>query len=212
MNVADFQQSISKHNLLGLALKWTRAPADAKDLVQDTLVKAFIAWPNFTPNLTLSPDISVKNWLFEIMRNTWLHELRDRKLHARLDDVYMQNREWAYDLLPTVVSPTITTAIDALPDRQRQVVERVCIAGEMYREAAETMSIPMGSVMSGLFRAREKLAEALRPIAEAYGLKIDVSTTKKKQERKPQRQTKADLVTDEDRVQAAMTMSLEPPL
>lgn len=144
-------------NLKRFALSLTRAPHSADDLVQTTCEKALAARDAFDLSTRLEP------WLFRIMRNAWI----DRTRRVRTEGVQID-----IDDAPDLVGETgrgedrlmltaAAAAIDALPEEQRSIVLLVCVEELSYRETAEALEIPVGTVMSRLARARKKLAADL---------------------------------------------------
>ncbi len=132
----------------------TRHADDADDLVQTTLERV-LARP-------MPDDVELVKWMFRVCRNIWIDDLRSRKVR----------REAAADLVADIEHDPSTEdrfaaqamlrrtqqGIDALPEEQREVLAMVAIAGMAYREAAEALAIPIGTVMSRLARARAALA------------------------------------------------------
>jgi RNA polymerase sigma-70 factor (ECF subfamily) len=148
--------------LLRVARTLTSRPADAEDLVQDTLLRAYQAIDRFD-------GAHPRAWLLTILRNT--HISRNRRRRPELLD----DQDAAFGRLAAeggadspeglVVGSTfdavITEALDALPDRYRQVVTLVDIDGLSYAEAAEAIGVPEGTVMSRLHRARTRMRHRL---------------------------------------------------
>jgi len=150
------------------ALRLTRSPADAEDLVQDTYLKAFRARDRFEDGTNL------KAWLFTILHNTARNRARDRARDAVAIDseVVEQASERAPTGLPETpetlllrdtLAPELQAAIDDLPDTFRQAVWLRDVEEFSYAEIAKMLSIPIGTVMSRISRGRRALYEALRP-------------------------------------------------
>lgn len=145
--------------LLRVALSITRNAADAEDLVQDTLVRAFRAVDRFD-------GAHPRAWLLTILRNTEINRHRRRRPEL-LDDPDRQADVASSEPGPEalVVGETFDTVVDAalhdLPDKFRRVVELIDIDGLNYAEAAETLGIPVGTVMSRLHRARRRMRDRL---------------------------------------------------
>ncbi len=146
-----------------VAMSMTRNRADAEDLVQDTLVRAYRALDRFDGRYP-------RAWLLTILRNTQINRTR-RKRPVLLDDP-----DATFDRLPAgidvEVDPELAVvdsgfdgeveaALDALPGRFRSVVELVDIDGRSYQEAADALQIPLGTVMSRLHRARKRMRDHL---------------------------------------------------
>lgn len=147
--------------LLRVARTLARRPADAEDLVQDTLIRAYQAIDGFD-------GAHPRAWLLTILRNTHINRNRRRRPEL-LDD-----QDAVYDQLASegvegpegvVVGSTfdavVTDALDALPDRYRRIVTLVDIHGLSYAEAADTLGVPEGTVMSRLHRARARMRHRL---------------------------------------------------
>lgn len=137
------------------ALALTGRSADADDLVQDTVERALRNLDRFTP------DTRMDSWLFKIAQNLWIDRLRamrvrggtvdlDQAAHAAFDGVRAAEAH-------TLLSATLR-ALGELPNEQREVVALVLIEGISYREAADILDVPIGTVTSRLARAREALA------------------------------------------------------
>jgi RNA polymerase sigma-70 factor (ECF subfamily) len=146
--------------LRAYARSLTRAADTADDLVQQTCEKALRNAQSFQPGSRL--DV----WLFRILRNTWIDTVRARRPVVALDDLAEAGAELAgEDGRRTVEARLELTAVGramaALPQDQQDVLSLVCVAGLGYREAAESLSIPVGTVMSRLNRARLALHKAL---------------------------------------------------
>jgi RNA polymerase sigma-70 factor (ECF subfamily) len=136
------------------ALALTGSPADAEDLVQDTYVR-ILARPRF---MRTADDLG---YLLRVLRNTFLTRRRDAGRRPR--EVVLDEEPGA---LRTSGHPDaaleareVLAAIAALPDDFRDVVVHVDVAGLSYAEAAELLGIPQGTVMSRLYRGRQRLAE-----------------------------------------------------
>lgn len=104
-------------------------------------------------------------WMFRICKHAWIDELRSRKVRQSSEDVNLEelpDNSNSHTLETGAVKEDIIKAIEALPDAQRMVITLVVIGGMSYQECAETLGIPIGSVMSRISRARCKLADRLR--------------------------------------------------
>ncbi len=164
--------------LYGAALRWTRNPSDAEDLVQETFAKAYAAWDKFQQGTNL------KAWLYRIMTNTHINLYNKRakdQAKSGLDDL----EDWqvgsgesvtsksarsaeaeALDNLPATV---IREALDEIPDEFRMVVYYAVVEGLPYAEIAEVMETPVGTVMSRLHRGKKMLKELLTDYAKQEG-------------------------------------------
>jgi RNA polymerase sigma-70 factor (ECF subfamily) len=167
-------------SLYGGALRMTRNPADAQDLVQDTMLRAYRAFSSFQPGTNL------KAWLFRIMTNAYINTYRRRQREPRKVssdeveefDLYqtLKDHDTAWDetpeniVLDALVDSDIIEAIDDLPEQFRMAVVLSDIEGFSYAEMAEIMDVPMGTVMSRLHRGRKQLQERLWEKARERGI------------------------------------------
>ena len=161
----------SLDSLYRTALRLTRAPADAEDLVQETYLKAFRAADSFTPGTNL------RAWLFTILHNTARNRARDRARDTVAVDSEVVERAAEVParggpaetpetlLLRDTLAPELQAAVDALPDAFRQAVWLRDVEEFSYAEIAEMLSIPVGTVMSRISRGRHMLFEALKSSA-----------------------------------------------
>jgi RNA polymerase sigma-70 factor (ECF subfamily) len=141
--------------------------AQGDDLAQDTCVKALQSLHLWEPGTRL------ESWMFRIAKNLWIDRLRTQRfrgVHASIDDIEPGHEPAGVDGRDVAESrltlAEVMRAIGRLPEEQRTLVALVCVSGASYKEGAETLSIPMGRVMSRLARARQALFEAL---ADAEG-------------------------------------------
>jgi RNA polymerase sigma-70 factor (ECF subfamily) len=150
--------------LLRVARSLARRPADAEDLVQDTLIRAFQGIGGFD-------GAHPRAWLLTIMRNTEINRHRRRRPEL-LDDQdatfeRLAATEGQDEKTPEglVVGETFDTVVSdglaALPDRFRQIVTLVDVHGLSYAEASEALGVPVGTVMSRLHRARARMRQRL---------------------------------------------------
>jgi RNA polymerase sigma-70 factor, ECF subfamily len=139
-----------------VARGFARVPADADDLVQLSLERALERWRQWQPGSRLD------SWLFGIMRNAWIDELRARR---RRGEVLLGEEAGAGIAAAGAAAPLEALAIEAalheLPEEQRMAVLLVLVEGLSYREAAEALDVPIGTLTSRLARGREALATAL---------------------------------------------------
>jgi RNA polymerase sigma-70 factor, ECF subfamily len=168
---ASFEAEALTHldGLYRAALRLTRVPADAEDLVQETYLKAFRASDKF------EPDTNLRAWLFTILHNTARNRARDRaREHVTIDseavDRAADTRSGAAEtpemlLLRETLAPELQAAIDALPDAFRQAVWLRDVEEFSYAEIAAMLEIPIGTVMSRISRGRRMLFERLKETA-----------------------------------------------
>jgi RNA polymerase sigma-70 factor, ECF subfamily len=151
-------------HLYGTALRLTRRPADAEDLVQDTYLKAFRSSAQFEPGTNL------KAWLFTILHNTFRnmrrHDLRnpvdvDSEVVEQAVDVAGQNQTPEQILTRETLDADLQAALDALPEAFRQAVWLRDVEEFTYAEIARMLGVPIGTVMSRISRGRRMLYERL---------------------------------------------------
>ena len=158
----------SLDSLYRTALRLTRVPADAEDLVQETYLKAFRAADRFEPGPNL------RAWLFTILHNTARNRARDRARDSITVDSEIVERasDAPHDgsaaaetpeslLLRHTLAPELQAAIDELPEAFRQAVWLRDVEEFSYAEIAEMLSIPAGTVMSRISRGRRMLFDRL---------------------------------------------------
>ena len=154
----------------------TRNPTDAEDLVQEATLKAFAAFDSFTEGTNL------KAWLFRILTNTYINQYRkkqraplqtsaDELTDSQLNDVgeNLGMRSAEAEAMARLADGEIVDAMAALPEDFRMAVYLVDVEGFSYKEAAEIMETPVGTVMSRLSRGRKQLRELLRDYAAERG-------------------------------------------
>lgn len=166
--------------LYGAALRWTRNPSDAEDLVQETFAKAFSAWDKFEQGTNL------KAWLYRIMTNTHINLYNKRakdQAKGGLDDMEdwqvgagesvtsKSARSAEAEAMDNLPSEIIRKALDAIPEEFRMVVYYAVVEGLPYAEIADVMGTPVGTVMSRLHRGKKLLRDLLKDYAaqEGYG-------------------------------------------
>ncbi|MEL7207927.1 MAG: sigma-70 family RNA polymerase sigma factor [Actinomycetota bacterium] len=149
--------------LLRVATSITRDPVDAEDLVQETVIRAYKAIERFDGR-------HPRAWLLTIMRNAQINRVRRRRPELMRDpDATMAGMadegEGGASAESLVVDPTFDAVVEkafrSLPDKFRAVVELVDLDGLAYQEAADVLSIPVGTVMSRLHRARNRIRDQL---------------------------------------------------
>lgn len=142
--------------LYRLAYAWCHEPQTAMDLVQDCLTKALRAQNQLQDEKSLDP------WLFSILLNCWRDHLRGRKETQELDLDSLESRDNPeQNHSRQQLMEHVRLAMTTLNGEQRQILTLVAIEGLSYDQVATIMSIPAGTVMSRLCRARQKLRDAL---------------------------------------------------
>ena len=165
--------------LYSAALRMARNPADAEDLVQEAYTKAYSAFHQYKPGTNL------KAWLYRILTNTYINLYRKRQrepLRTSTDTVEDWQMAQAAEHTPTGLRSAESVALDRLPDSDvkaalqsigedfRLAVYFVDVEGFSYKEAAEILGVPIGTVMSRLHRGRKNLRELLADYAKDRGL------------------------------------------
>jgi RNA polymerase sigma-70 factor (ECF subfamily) len=178
-SLAEFQRVAMPHRdqLLAGALRYTRNRADAEDLVQDTYSRALAAWPRFRAGT------NCRAWLFRILTNAFISGYRRKRRHDRFAHetgdgcvaaFYGEDFERAgnpEDRLTSGLGDETLQALAELGTDYLDVIVRADLRGARYRDIAAELDIPIGTVMSRLFRARRQLEERLRAFAAAdYGI------------------------------------------
>ncbi len=163
------------------ALRMTRNSADAEDLVQETYLKAYRGFGGFEQGTNL------KAWLYRILTNTFINSYRSKKRRPdeseldEVEDLYLYRRLGGLEavavgrsaedeLMDLVTDQEVKDAIEALPEQFRMAVLLADVEGFSYKEIAEILDIPIGTVMSRLHRGRKALQKALFEFATSRGL------------------------------------------
>ena len=140
----------------GLVLSRSRDAAE--DLVQSTCVRALERSHQFTPGTRLD------RWLFSILHSIWINDIRARRVRQGAGQVDAETNlvfDGAAAVETNILAGQVLKKVEALPDAQRETVFLVYVEGLTYREAAEILGIPIGTVMSRLAAARAKLADGV---------------------------------------------------
>ena len=156
------------NQLFKTALRMTRSVPETEDLLQETYLKAFRYYGGFEEGTNL------KAWLFRIMKNNFINRYRKRKTephHVEIDELRDSNddREAGESgdngvessMVAAEIDPDVARAIDALPHDYKMALLLVDIQGHTYQEVADMLAVPVGTVMSRLYRARTKIERAL---------------------------------------------------
>ena len=167
--------------LYSAALRMTRNQADAEDLVQDTYLRAYRGFGGFTEGTNL------RAWLFRILTNAFINTYRSRQRRpaesdlADVEDLYLYRRLGALEavaasrsaedqLFDMLTDDEVKQALEDLPENFRLPVLLADVEGFSYKEIAEMLEIPIGTVMSRLHRGRKSMQKALFDFAEGRGL------------------------------------------
>src|SRR5918995_878249 len=139
------------------ALSLTGSRQTADDLVQGACERALAAAASWTPGTRFDA------WMFRIMRNYWIDHLRRMKVEGMTENLETQTQligdPGEAPILSKLALTEVQRAIDTLPHEQREVLVLVCGEDLSYREAADVLNVPVGTVMSRLARARKRLVE-----------------------------------------------------
>jgi RNA polymerase sigma-70 factor (ECF subfamily) len=177
-----FEQEVMQHldALYRTALRMTRNPQDAEDLVQETMLRAFRFLDRFEPGTNL------RAWLFKILTNTYINRYRKASSEPRVDSLDDSDGELSLyryldgeaasrggsveaQVLDRFAEQDIKTAIEALPPQYRITVLLADVEGFSYNDIAEITNVKKGTVMSRLFRGRRLLQKALVDQARSAG-------------------------------------------
>ena len=162
--------------LYSAAMRMTRNPTDAEDLVQETYAKAYAAFHQFKPGTNL------KAWLYRILTNTYINSYRAKQRRPEesdlddVEDLYLYRRIGGLEaarvgrsaedeLLDLFGEAEVKSAVEELPENFRMAVLLADVEGFSYKEIAEILDIPIGTVMSRLHRGRKALEKLLYDFA-----------------------------------------------
>jgi RNA polymerase sigma-70 factor (ECF subfamily) len=166
-------------SLYGAALRMTRDPTDAEDLVQDTYLRAFRGFAGFKEGTNL------KAWLYRILTNTFINTYRKKQRQPQIvegpddiDEWYLFDKLGAQsvhgsaedEVLDKLPDNDVKEALESLPENFRIPVLLADVEGFSYKEIADIMETPIGTVMSRLHRGRKALEKALWETAHQRGL------------------------------------------
>ncbi len=172
---ASFEREALVHldSLYRMALRLTRNAAEADDLVQETMLKAYRAWDQF------EKGTNAKGWLLTILRHAFINEYRRRSRHPETVDLdaiepfsvfaELQDDDPQGTFFDRIVDDEVLRAIDGLPEQFRETVVLSDVEGLSYEEIARVLSVPVGTVKSRLFRARHLLQQKLYDYAVGMG-------------------------------------------
>jgi RNA polymerase sigma-70 factor (ECF subfamily) len=166
-------------SLYGAAMRLTRNPSDAEDLIQETYLRAYRGFAGFQEGTNL------KAWLYRILTNSFINTYRKKQREPQIVDGPDDVDEWyLYDrlggrsveesaeteVLDQIPDQAVKAALESLPERFRLPVLLADVEGFSYKEIAEIMDTPIGTVMSRLHRGRKALEKALWETAKERGL------------------------------------------
>jgi RNA polymerase sigma-70 factor (ECF subfamily) len=167
--------------LYSAALRMTRNPADAEDIVQETYLKAYRSFHTFRPGTNL------KAWLYRILTNTFINTYRAKKRRPEqadvddVEDLYLYHRlggleaaaagqSAEQEVLERFTDDEVKEALESLPEQFRIAVLLADVEGFSYKEIAEILGVPIGTVMSRLHRGRRALQKQLYEFGMNRGL------------------------------------------
>jgi RNA polymerase sigma-70 factor, ECF subfamily len=174
--------------LYAAALRMTRNPADAEDLLQETYLRAYRGFEGFREGTNL------KAWLYRILTNTFINTYRAKKRRpdqVELDDVedfflYRRlggleaadaARSTETEVLESIPDSEVKEALESIPEQFRMAVILADVEGFSYKEIAEILDVPIGTVMSRIHRGRRALQQKLWDYAERNNLRPRAETT-----------------------------------
>jgi RNA polymerase sigma-70 factor (ECF subfamily) len=176
----EFEQLALGHidSLYATGLRMTRNPGDSEDLVQDTMLAAYRFFDKF------EPGTNIKAWLFKILTNTFINKyrkrVREREVRDLIDqdespslmseDVAEKSRDPESAIVGALLSDDVRRALDGIPYDYRLAVVLCDLEELSYKEIADIMDCPVGTVMSRLHRGRRLLQKALREYAIEQGI------------------------------------------
>jgi len=148
--------------LFRLALAWCHKPELADDLVQETMLKALNKLHQ------LKKDKSLDSWMFSILNNCWRDHFRKEKDTDNIDDlIFIENETPVTHIEKKSIVDSVRAAIATLPLGQNQVITLIDLEEMSYAEVAKELNIPIGTVMSRLCRARNRLADKLMELRDS---------------------------------------------
>lgn len=172
---ASFEREALVHldSLYRVALRLTGNVADAEDLVQEAVLRAYRSWEQYTPGT------NARGWLITILRNLFINEYRRRSRHPETVDVdtiepfavfpEIQDEDPQATFFDSIVDDEVLRALDQLPEVFKEAVMLSDVEGLSYEEIAQVLGVPVGTVKSRLFRGRRMLQSRLYEYAVSMG-------------------------------------------
>ena len=208
----DFEKAAMPYvdSLYNTAYRMTRNSEDAEDLVQETYLNAYKYYDNF------EEGTNFKAWLFKIMKNTFINNYRKKKLTPHKIDfseieesyerVIQKNapdliKDPETDIFQDMMDEDVKRALDSLPHDYKMVVLLADLEGFSYKEIAEILDCPVGTVMSRLYRGRKMLERTLLEYARKYGYIRSGEPTKMRSRKDEVKKKKPDAAQPEDEVE-----------
>ncbi|MBX7193566.1 MAG: sigma-70 family RNA polymerase sigma factor [Sandaracinaceae bacterium] len=169
---ASYDHEVLRHRseLVAAAIRLTGSRAEADDLVQEAVMRAWVFWHRF------EPGTNGRAWMHRILLNTFINGYRKRRrerevltqVHA-VESHARRNVELASSTPGEALSDEVHAALSRLPDEFRRVIVLVDLEDRSYRDAAIAMGCPIGTVMSRLHRARKAMQRELASAAASHG-------------------------------------------
>ncbi|MEI6846648.1 MAG: sigma-70 family RNA polymerase sigma factor [Chlorobiaceae bacterium] len=178
----EFQKEAVVHlnSLYNYALHLTMKPDDAKDLVQETYLKAYKFFQSF------ERGTNCKAWLFKILKNNYINTFRKnsrepakvdydliKDFYHSIKDTRNDTSEAESDYFHSLLHEEVYQSLQSLPEEFREVIQLCDIDGFTYEEIANMVESPIGTVRSRLFRGRKLLRKQLKEYAKKYGINTD---------------------------------------
>lgn len=192
--------------LYNMGFRLTRNAEDAEDLVQETYFKAYKHYDKFEAGTNL------KAWLFRILRNTFINGYRKKQnqppqsAFSDIEDSFeslvdrspgQKIKDPEQEILDQVLDEDVQRALDELREDYRMVIDLVDLEGFSYKEAASILEVPVGTVMSRLYRGRRQLEAILLEYAQTHGYLRDEEPAKMRSRRgRPRKKSTEDEPTD----------------
>lgn len=168
---AEFDREVLRHQgeLIGTALRMTGSRAEAEDLVQEAVLRAWTFWERF------QPGTNGRAWMHRILVNTFINGYRRRRREREiLGEIRRDTRAdgWERTVRPVSgegLGDEVAAALSTLPDEFRQVLVLVDLDDRSYKDAARALGCPIGTIMSRLHRARRAMKRQLEEYALSEG-------------------------------------------
>lgn len=177
---ADFDREVLRHRaeLVGAGMRLTGSRAEAEDLVQEAVMRAWVFWHRF------EPGTNGRAWMHRILLNTFINGYRRRRREREILALVQREelREAGWDARTALtpgesLSDEVSAALSNLPEDFRRVLVLVDLQDKSYRDAADAIGCPIGTIMSRLHRARRAMKRQLVEYAEVVGYDASAEPT-----------------------------------